>query len=142
MQNSEVDIIQLPFNLFDNSNLRGEILKNAKSKGKTIHTRSALLQGLFFKDVTSSNHTVKSLQTELLQLSRISKNNNMPIAQLALNYCLQQSTIDNVLIGVDSKQQLINNINALQHKIEYDIIEEINTIKVENTNLLNPSLWK
>ena len=36
MEDHYVDIIQLPFNLFDNSNLRGEILKKAKSKGKII----------------------------------------------------------------------------------------------------------
>ena len=36
----EVDIIQLPFNLFDNNNLRGKIMMKAKSNGIEIHTRS------------------------------------------------------------------------------------------------------
>jgi len=139
--NDEVDIIQLPFNLFDNSNLRGDILEKAKAKGKTIHTRSALLQGLFLKDINSENRTIQSLKTELLQVSTISKVNNSTIAQLALNYCLQQSTIDNVLIGVDSKQQLEDNIESLNHRIEDEIIHEINKININNINLLNPSNW-
>ena len=139
--NDDVDIIQLPFNLFDNSNLRGDILEKAKAKGKTIHTRSALLQGLFFKDINSGNKTVQSLKNEMLYLSNISKTSKAPIVQLALNYCLQQTTIDNVLIGVDSKQQLEDNIESLNHIIEDEIINEINNIKVDNINLLNPSLW-
>lgn len=140
--NDDVDIIQLPFNLFDNSNLRGEVLEKAKAKGKTIHTRSALLQGLFFKDIDSENHTVQSLKKELVQLSNISKRSKSSIVQLALNYCLHQSTIDNVLIGVDSKQQLEDNIEALTSTLSIGSINEINTITIENINLLNPSLWQ
>jgi len=139
--NDDVDIIQLPFNLFDNSNLRGSILEKAKSKGKTIHTRSALLQGLFFKDIDSDNQTVKSLKNELTQLSNITKSNDTSVAQLALNYCLQQTTIDNVLVGVDSKQQLEDNLQSLDYALEARTIDEINNIKVSNINLLNPSLW-
>jgi aryl-alcohol dehydrogenase-like predicted oxidoreductase len=139
--NNDVDIIQLPFNLFDNSNLRGDILEKAKAKGKIIHTRSALLQGLFFKNINAENTTVQSLKRELTQLATISKASKVPIAQLALNYCLQQTTIDNVLIGVDSIQQLTDNIEALNHTIDVETILEINSIKVEDINLLNPSRW-
>lgn len=139
--NDNVDIIQLPFNLFDNSNLRGDILEKAKAKGKIIHTRSALLQGLFFKDINADNRTVQSLKNQLLQLSTISKARKASIAQLALNYCLQQISIDNVLIGVDSKSQLKDNIESLNHVIDNDTIFEINRIKVDDINLLNPSLW-
>jgi aryl-alcohol dehydrogenase-like predicted oxidoreductase len=139
--NDEVDIIQLPFNLFDNSNLRGKILEKAKAKGKTIHTRSALLQGLFFKDINSDNQTVRSLKNELMHLSSISKNSKTSIAELALDYCMQQTTIDNVLIGVDSREQLEENITSLKHAIKDETIQKINTIKVANINLLNPSLW-
>lgn len=140
--NDDVDIIQLPFNLFDNSNLRGDILNKAKSKGKIIHTRSALLQGLFFKDINSENKTVQNLKHEMSQLSNISKTNGATITQLALNYCLQQHTIDNVLIGVDSKQQLKDNLNSMKYTLEKHITNDINNIKVSNINLLNPSLWK
>ncbi len=139
--NEEIDIVQLPFNLFDNINLRGELLDKAKSKGKTIHTRSALLQGLFFKDVNEQNETVRSLKTELILLADITRKHNVSISQLALSYCLQQNTIDNVLIGVDSIEQLKDNIHSLNYKIRPEVIDEINTINVNNLDLLNPSLW-
>jgi len=140
--NDDVDIIQLPFNLFDNVNLRNDILKKIKSKGKTVHTRSALLQGLFFKDSNNQNDVVQKLKNELILLSEISKNNKASISELALSYCLQQSTIDNVLIGVDSINQLMDNIKSVNYKIDSKTVDKINTIKVQDLDLLNPSLWK
>ena len=140
--NEDIDIIQLPFNLFDNINLRGEIIKKAKSKGKMIHTRSALLQGLFFKDANDQNDTVLKLKNELVLLSEISKTHKVSISELALSYCLQQNTIDNVLIGVDSINQLKDNIKSIKYKINQDTINEVNKIEIKNLDLLNPSLWK
>jgi len=139
--NEEIDIVQIPFNLFDNINLRGGLLEKAKSKGKTIHTRSALLQGLFFKDANDRNETVRRLRNELMILSDITKKQNVTISQLALSYCLHQNTIDNVLIGVDSINQLKDNIQSVNYNITSLAINEINKIKVKNLELLNPSLW-
>lgn len=140
--NDDVDIIQLPFNMFDNANLRNDILQKIKSKGKTVHTRSALLQGLFFKDSNDQNDVVQKLKNELVLLSEISKNNKASISELALSYCLQQNTIDNVIIGVDSINQLMDNIKSMNYKIDSKTVDKINTIKVRNLDLLNPSLWK
>ncbi|MGF1555126.1 aldo/keto reductase [Paucihalobacter sp.] len=139
--NDDIEIIQIPFNLLDNNALRGEILKKAKAKGKTIHTRSAFLQGLFFKDLNSENPTVKQLHKELMELGDIKIKSNYPMSQLALNYCAQQDYIDNVLIGVDSKSQLQENITALNLSMSPEIMADIDAIKVKNVDLLNPSLW-
>jgi aryl-alcohol dehydrogenase-like predicted oxidoreductase len=139
--NDDIDIIQLPFNLFDNENLRGDILKTAQEKGKIIHTRSALLQGLFFKDVNDDIAIVKKLKSELSTLSVISNSHDIRISQLALGYCLLQPNIDNVLIGVDSIDQLKDNLNAVNFHLKKEIVDEINTINVKNLDLLNPSLW-
>lgn len=139
--NPEVDIIQLPFNLLDNSHLRADVLAKAKAKGKIIHTRSALLQGLFFKDINDNNTIISNLKTELMAVFKIAKENHLAIPQLALGYCLQQRLIDNVLMGVDSLKQLKDNLKAANHPLQPRIVNEVNTIKVANANLLNPSLW-
>ena len=140
--NDDVDIIQLPFNIFDNANLRNGILQKVKFKGKTVHTRSALLQGLFFKDTNDQNDIVQKLKKELMLLSEISKNDKVSISELALSYCLQQEHIDNILIGVDSISQLMDNIKSVNYKIDSKTVDKINTIKIQNLDLLNPSLWK
>ena len=81
-------------NLFDNINLRNDILEKAKSKGKIIHTRSALLQGLFFKDKDDLNINVQNLKKQLTLLSSISKRDSASISELALSYCFKQKLIE------------------------------------------------
>ena len=137
-----IDIIQIPFNLFDNLNLRGELLIKAKSKNKIIHTRSVFLQGLFFMKKDNPNSIRIKLENEFNVIENISLKSSIPIGSIALNYCLIQANIDGVLIGVDSLQQLKENIAFAEDKIPNQYLDEINTIRIENIELLNPSMWK
>ena len=137
-----IDIIQIPFNLFDNINQRGELLKKAKNKNKIIHTRSAFLQGLFFMEKNNPNIIRTKLEKELDIISEISIKYSISIGAIALNYCLVQNNIDGVLIGVDSLQQLKENIAFSKNNISNEYVKEIELINIQDGNLLNPSLWK
>ena len=137
-----IDIIQMPFNLFDNLNLRGELLKKAKLKNKIIHTRSAFLQGLFFMKKDNSSSIRIKLEDELSIIENISLKSSIPIGSIALNYCLMQANIDGILIGVDTLQQLKENIDYAKNKISNQYFDEINAIKINNIDLLNPTKWK
>jgi aryl-alcohol dehydrogenase-like predicted oxidoreductase len=137
-----VSVIQLPYNLFDNFSIRGELMQKLKSKGKIIHTRSAFLQGLFFKNRKDNNEIVRKLNKELLIIDNIANNCTITIEELALNYCIQEENVDNVIIGVDSIEQLRSNLKATNTLLKSEILNEINEIKVDDLALLNPSLWK
>lgn len=138
----QIDLIQLPFNLLDNLSQKDNLLTIAKEKGKTVHSRSAFLQGLFFKDLTDNNTIVQALKKELTEIKEIATIENLDLLSLALNYCLQIEDIDKVLIGVDSLKQLIHNLAIIDKSISNEGIERINKINVANKSLLNPSLWK
>jgi len=137
-----INLIQLPFNLFDNEYQRKEILEKAKKRNIEIHTRSAFLQGLFFKDVNTLHKNLLPLKKDLSDLILLSKKSNISLAELALNYPLSKSYIDKVLIGVDSLEQLKNNIKATENDFDKSIYEKIDCIQIKNTKLLNPSNWK
>jgi aryl-alcohol dehydrogenase-like predicted oxidoreductase len=137
-----IDIIQFPFNLFDNLNLRGELIKKAKSKNKIIHTRSAFLQGLFFMKKDNPNSLRIELENELNIVENISLKSSISIGSIALNYCLVQTNIDGVLIGVDSLDQLKENIAFAENNIPNQYLDEITTIRIDNIELLNPTMWK
>ena len=136
-----ITVVQLPFNLLDNSNVRGDLINRLKEKGKIIHTRSAFLQGLFFKSTNDKNPIVQELKTELELLNQISIGSNCSIEELALSYCINQKNIDNVIIGVDSISQLNANIKASGFQIKENALKTINGIVVKDLELLNPSLW-
>ncbi len=141
LSDDSITVVQMPFNLLDNASLRGEVMEALKRKGKIIHTRSAFLQGLFFKE-NFDNTIAQQLSTELIAIKNLAKLENINVSSLALSYCLNNQLIDEVLIGVDSPEQLIDNLNALNYNLNQDLIDKINSIKVKDLDLLNPSLWK
>ena len=142
LNNDDINVVQMPFNLLDNESIRGDLMNKMKVKGKIIHTRSTFLQGLFFKENFEKSIISQKLSNELIAVKKISKEENVSISNLAFSYCLNQKNIDQVLIGVDSEIQLIQNTNALNYKIDKKTIKKINAIKVNNSDLLNPSLWR
>jgi aryl-alcohol dehydrogenase-like predicted oxidoreductase len=141
INDESIDLIQFPYNLLDNKNLRGEILLKAKAQGKIVHTRSCFLQGLFFSPLDSNHKMVNMLNDELSEIHEISRAAQVPIKRMALNYCIQNDLIDNVLIGVDNVHQLMENLNDSTYTLADEISHKINKVHVKNISLLNPSLW-
>lgn len=135
-----IDVIQIPYNLFDNKNCKGDLLELAKSSNKIIHSRSAFLQGLFFKNPEDLTPIVFSLKKELIYIQELAKSNNMGIGELALNYCLAESRIHNVLIGVETLEQLKRNLEPVK-KLNADVIKRIDNINIIDKQLINPALW-
>jgi aryl-alcohol dehydrogenase-like predicted oxidoreductase len=136
-----ITVVQLPFNLLDNCSIRGDVLEKLKLNGKIIHTRSAFLQGFFFKKTSDEDELFQKLQPELEILNQLVLQSNCSMEELALSYCLCQKNIDNVIIGVDSLVHLNTNLKAASYKIGEDTILKINSIRIKDLDLLNPSLW-
>ena len=137
-----ITVVQLPFNMLDNVSVKGKLLYDLKTKDKIIHTRSAFLQGLFFKDFNENSIVLNNLSKELHVLNQIVVKSNCLMEELALSYCIKQTNIDNIVIGVDSLEQLKLNLKASTYPISKDSIDQINKIRVKNLSFLNPTLWK
>lgn len=141
IDDESIDIVQLPFNLFDNITKRGKVIKQLKDCGKTVHARSIFLQGLFFKKIEYKNEIVNNLKDELIKLLLYSKKYKISISDMAMAYCLNQDNIDMVIFGVESITQLNENIKSAENILDDRLINEINSIDIENHNFLNPSKW-
>lgn len=124
------DLVQVPFNYFDHRFVPH--LTALHSAGCEIHTRSPFLQGLFFTDP----ETLPSFFNEVKPLLLHLKSNKELLPALLLNYCLQQPFIDKVIFGVNTLDQLVNNIHMPESAnsllpIDQQISHEI----------LTPSTW-
>lgn len=125
------DIIQVPYNFIDNRFEKKMI--DLKSKGCEIHTRSAFLQGLFFKNVDS----LPSFFDAVKPLIKDIQNQTKYISGSLLNFVLAKPFVDKVIIGVENTLQLQNNLNDLSYSVNL----------VNNTGLtipkeiLMPSNW-
>lgn len=127
------DLIQIPYNIFDRQ--FESYFELLKEKNIEIHVRSTFLQGLFFKDRNALPNKLIPLKPYLAILDNYSKKTGLTIAEIALNYNLNNPYIDGVLIGVDTKKQLINNFNSIR-----DINIDLNVNVIEN-DLLKPINW-
>ena len=134
-------VVQCPFNLLDNESIRGRVLQNAKNHGIEVFTRSAFLQGLFFKESKSLPKNLKPLQGLLEDIKALCSEYKLSIEAVALGYCLSRKYIDHVVIGVDSLSQLQANLAAVERPLPMNVIERINQIRVENQSLLDPRTW-
>lgn len=141
---ADIELVQLPFNLLDNHSQRGALLEKAKEAGKEIHVRSVFLQGLFFKDTGAFPTKLAPLAPYVRKLQQLAAVHEVPVGQLALNYALAQPYIDKVLIGVDSVEQLRENLHAIWPATPAyrHLFEQVNSIAVEETALLNPVNWQ
>jgi aryl-alcohol dehydrogenase-like predicted oxidoreductase len=127
------DIVQIPYNLFDRQfeSYFGELKKN----GIEIHIRSVFLQGLFFMDSESLPVRLQPLKPYLNELKKYAIDRKLSVAQVALNFTLQNKYIDGVLIGVDNEMQLKENVKSIcNHKIDFEI-------DIHEKELLSPINW-
>lgn len=127
-------LIQVPFNIFDRQ--FEPYFQKLKEMDVEIHVRSTFLQGLFFKDRNALPEKLEPLKKHLLQLDEYAASKGISVGDLALNYNLQNPYIDGVLIGVDNKDQLMQNFASVKD-VEINI-----DIQVEDPELLKPINWK
>lgn len=142
IKDPSIDLIQLPLNIFDLEDQKRDLLEEAKTVGKEIHIRSVFLQGLFFKDPQTLTGNLVAMQQPLFQIQNLIQYYNLDMRTLCLSFALSQNYVDRVIIGVDSKEQLIENLKSVRSEFPKDLLKEIKKIKIPDRSLLNPSSWK
>lgn len=135
------DIIQFPYNVLDRS--FEPYMSELINLGVEIHTRSVYLQGLLQMDYSTLPSHLGALKPSLKQLRRIADKHGVSVGELCLGFAISNPSINKVVIGVDSENQLAENIRFSKNaKLTKEIINELYTIEVNDTSLLDPSNWK
>jgi aryl-alcohol dehydrogenase-like predicted oxidoreductase len=124
------NIIQVPYNYIDN---RFEVyMKDLKTEGCEINTRSTFLQGLFFVDIKKLNPFFDEVKPLIQSLQE--HYSNLP--SVLLKYCTEKPFIDKVIIGVNTLEQLKKNIAGINKA------ETLKTINFEISETIKiPSKW-
>jgi hypothetical protein len=141
INDSNIDVVQAPFNILDNASKREVTYIKVKKSGKILHARSVFLQGLIFKNSNNLKGEFSSLKPPLEYIEKLCKMYKLSINELALSYVLSKTYIDGVLIGIDNVNQLINNMEIAYYKIPDNLYNEIDNLVVQDINILNPKNW-
>lgn len=144
IENADIDIIQIPFNLFDQRAIINGWLKKAKEENKLLFIRSIFLQGLFFMD-KEKLPTKLSNAKELLSAFEVYRDKlELSKSQLALNFVNSVAKDAILLFGCDSLEQAkenIENFNSLMPLSKNIIDELIFTFKDVSEQIYNPARW-
>lgn len=108
----EVDLIQVPINVFDHRFIDSGVLKEAKQKGIEIHSRSCFLQGLLLMDEASIPPYFEPYKAHILNYFDSLKTRSFSKLAGALNFLHNVDEIDVVIVGCHSPEQLKQIISA------------------------------
>lgn len=145
-RDDSVEMIQLPFNILDHR-WRKSILNQSseKLKQKEIHCRSIYLQGVLINDLKYWPFLEKNgfykWQKVLDQL--VERWGCESRAELCFRYVLSQTWIHHMVIGVDSKEQLMQNHFLFQKgPLSPQAVKDIDSLTSDVPDLfLNPGKW-
>lgn len=143
IESGVVDYIQLPYSVLDQRGIKTGFISDAKKAGIKILTRSAFLQGLFFMPKERIPDNLKKVNPYLDTINRILDKYNVSLAEMLINFVSYEKNIDYFVFGVDTKEQLLEDIKIFSDKkINEELIRELKaSINDIDEGIIFPSLW-
>ena len=136
-----VDIIQVPYNIFDRR--FEEYFPVLNKMGVKIFVRSVFLQGLVFKEPSELDDYFAKIKDKITQLHSLATELNIPIAALCLNVAILNEFVDQVVVGVDSVQNLKEIVSSsVYHDDIKKIIPKLYSLREDDENMILPMNWK
>lgn len=136
--------VQIPMSILDHRLMYNggfELLKRAK---KLIFVRSVFLQGLLFLSPGELPEYMQAAEKPLRFLHSLAEREGISLAQLAVSYIRDLEGVDSLVIGAETAEQLLGNIQLingprLSEQTRFSIREQVGELPEE---LLNPFFWK
>ncbi|MBL4711279.1 MAG: aldo/keto reductase [Gammaproteobacteria bacterium] len=144
LNNEDIDIIQVPFNIFDQRALHNKWFEKAKNKNKLIFIRSIYLQGLLLMDINKIPDKLGKAKQHLEALEEYSQNLRITRNELCLSYVNTIAKDSSLLFGCETLYQAKQNLDTFENIKDLD---ENNLKKIDDTfgnvseSIYNPTKW-
>ncbi len=140
--NNEIkfDLIQIPVNIFNQKFI--PYLEILNRKNIEVHVRSVFSQGLIFMKEDDIPPFFSPVKEKIVNFHRTANGLGVSPALLALYFIIKNSFVDKLVIGVNSLNQLKENIEEL-NKIDLKTFKHVDFEKfsIEDDKYINPSKW-
>lgn len=133
----DLDLVQLPVNVFDQRLLRDGTLASLNRNGVEIHTRSIVLQGALVTTPEDLPPFLAPLRHKLSSYRALLAANGISPLAGALGFLRHLPEIDVALIGVLSLAQLTECIDAY----ETPMILDLDQFSIDDPNMIDPRRW-
>jgi aryl-alcohol dehydrogenase-like predicted oxidoreductase len=108
----DLDVIQLPANIFDRKLLDSALVTELVSRNVHVHVRSAFLQGLFFAHPNDLPSFFAPLDSSLRAIREEATRHSVTVQSIALSALKFHPNVSAVIVGAQSPSELSDIISA------------------------------
>ncbi len=137
IQNYDIDIVQLPCNVFDQRFSSQGVIRELYNRGIEVHVRSVFLQGLLLMPYDDIPEKFMPWNNLIACWHKWLQNNSLSPLQGCLAFVNSIDGINKIVVGAENTNQLRQIINDLN----INNISEFPDISSEDENLINPGKW-
>ena len=135
-----IDYIQIPYNIFDR---RFDIVfEQIKIHNIDVISRSTFLKGIIPASVENVPSELNDIIPYKLKLKSISEDIGVNVDELATLFVYYNENISSTIFGVNSPNELKNNIDAIKH-FDENILANIDfeELSISELKLIDPRQW-
>jgi len=133
----KIDIVQIPFSVFDRRILKDNWIYKIKKKKIEIHVRSVFLQGLLLKNKIPK--FFKKWKAVFTRWNNFCKNAKISKNLAALRFVASFKEIDKIVLGINSLRELKINVKNILNSKKLFFPQELS---VTDEKILNPYNWR
>lgn len=140
--NSNINCIQAPYSIFDHRMKESGVFITGSDSGFDMDVRTIFVKGLIrLKDDEIPEHLIKA-KPILANLDKVCEETGYSRIELAMGYVKREKTINHLVFGIRSLEQLKEDITSFAKNIPDSLFDEIDDqFSGISANLVIPSLW-
>ena len=135
-----IDIIQLPFNVFDQRVLDSKIFPLADKMGKRVFIRSIYLQGLLLMAPSHLPSRMARFREDLERYRTMIGPRDVSRKLAALAFVVRNAPKAFFVLGAETPEQVAENASLYRKALE-TTLPDLNSLARHDPQLINPSLW-
>jgi aryl-alcohol dehydrogenase-like predicted oxidoreductase len=116
-------------------------LARLKRRGVEVHVRSAFLQGVLIADLDRLPERFASIATVLARYRAECRAAGLSPAACALKFVCRCEGVDRIVIGVDSLEQLRENLQAYSDARDWSGYFDFSQFALSDPDIIDPRRW-
>ena len=138
LERFDLDIVQIPLNIFDQRFTKSDLLKTVKRRGVEIHARSCFLQGLLLMEPDKLSSFFDPVKGKIKKFQIVAKTCHRNPLDLALSFVLSVDEVDCVVVGVNNFVQFQEVCRSLRKPLAYNNFRKF---AVDIPEIIEPFRW-
>jgi len=134
-----IDLMQMPFNVFDQRLLHDGTLDRLKTRGIEIHVRSIFLQGVVIAEPAQLPDRFQRFRNLLERYGETTKEHGCTRLSGALDFIRGITEIDNAIVGVSSLSEFREILENYDRPVRGNI--DYMSFACSDEKLINPMCW-